>query len=153
EGGHPGLSRRRGLGSVARDRPHDRGLGDHEVLEPERGALAVAAVAPAMERTQDVVVIRKVKQRRDAAEWGLATYFVLFLFFLYIPIILMAILSFQGPTGQLTFPFRGPATLDWWKTLFDSNVFNSVADDVRASGEQSLWLALVAGAITAVLGF
>jgi len=113
----------------------------------------MAAVAPAMERTQDVVVTRKVKEKRDWAKWGLAGYFLLFLLFLYIPIILMAILSFQGPEGQLTFPFRGPVTLDWWKTLWDSNVFNSVADDVRSSGEQSLWLSLVAGGITAVLGF
>ena len=77
----------------------------------------------------------------------------MFLIFLYIPIILMAILSFQGDTGQLTFPFRGPVSLDWWKTLFDSNVFNSVADDVNSSGQQSLWLSLAAGAIVAVLGF
>ena len=59
--------------------------------------------------------------------------------------ILMAILSFQGPTGQLTFPFRGPISLDWWKSLFDSNVFNTIADDVSASGRQSLWLSLAAG--------
>ena len=113
----------------------------------------MAAAAPAMERTQDVVVTRKVRQKRDWAKFGLAGYFVLFLLFLYIPIILMAILSFQGDTGQLTFPFRGPVSLGWWKTLFDSNVFNSVADDVRSSGEQSLWLSLVAGGIVAVLGF
>jgi putative spermidine/putrescine transport system permease protein len=113
----------------------------------------VTAVAPAMERTQDVVIKRKVKQRRDWAKWGLGAYFVVFLLFLYIPIILMAILSFQGPIGQLTFPFRGPFGLTWWKTLWDSNVINTVADDVSASGRQSLWLSLAAGAIVAVLGF
>jgi putative spermidine/putrescine transport system permease protein len=113
----------------------------------------VTAVAPAMERTQDVVIKRKVKQRRDWAKWGLGVYFVIFLVFLYIPIILMAILSFQGPTGQLTFPFRGPFGLTWWKTLWDSNAINTIADDVSASGRQSLWLSLVAGAIVAVLGF
>jgi putative spermidine/putrescine transport system permease protein len=106
-----------------------------------------------MERTQDVVIKRKVKQRRDWAKWGLGVYFVIFLVFLYIPIILMAILSFQGPTGQLTFPFRGPFGLTWWKTLWDSNAINTIADDVSASGRQSLWLSLVAGAIVAVLGF
>jgi putative spermidine/putrescine transport system permease protein len=106
-----------------------------------------------MERTQDVVIKRKVKQRRDWAKWGLGVYFVIFLLFLYIPIILMAILSFQGPIGQLTFPFRGPFGLTWWRTLWDSNAINTVADDVSASGRQSLWLALAAGAITAILGF
>jgi putative spermidine/putrescine transport system permease protein len=113
----------------------------------------VTAAAPAMERTQDVVVRRKVKRRRDWAKWGLGGYFLLFLVFLYIPIILMAILSFQGSYGQLTFPFRGPVSLDWWKTLFDSGVPNTVSDDVSASGRQSLWLSLAAGGIVSVLGF
>jgi putative spermidine/putrescine transport system permease protein len=111
-----------------------------------------AAAEPAV-RPQDVVVRRDVKQRRDWAKWGLAVYFVLFLFFLYIPMILMAILSFQGPTGQLTFPFRGPFSLDWWKTLWDPNLFNTISDDVSASGRQSLWLSLAAGALVALFGF
>ena len=59
-------------------------------------------------------------------------YFVIFLVFLYIPMILMAILSFQGDTGQLTFPFRGPISIDWWRTLWDTNLFNTIADDVSA---------------------
>jgi putative spermidine/putrescine transport system permease protein len=113
----------------------------------------LAAAAGAEERPQDVVVRRKVKRRRDWGKIGLGGYFVVFLFFLYIPMILMAILSFQGPTGQLTFPFRGPFSLDWWKTLFDANTFNTIADDVSASGRQSLWLSLVAGGIVAILGF
>lgn len=113
----------------------------------------MTAAAPATERAQDVVVRRSVKQRRDWAKLGLAVYFVIFLFFLYIPMILMAILSFQGDRGQLTFPFRGPFGLDWWRTLFDTNVFNTIAEDVQASGKQSLWLSLVAGCIVAVLGF
>ncbi len=64
---------------------------------------------------------REVKRRRDWTKLGLGVYFAIFLFFLYIPMILMAILSFQGSTGQLTFPFRGPFSLDWWKTMWDSN--------------------------------
>jgi putative spermidine/putrescine transport system permease protein len=113
----------------------------------------MAQAAEAVARPQDVVVRRQVKQPRDWAKFGLGVYFGLFLFFLYIPMILMAILSFQGDTGQLTFPFRGPFSLDWWKTLWDSNVFNTIADDVSASGRQSLWLSLAAGAIVAVMGF
>jgi putative spermidine/putrescine transport system permease protein len=115
--------------------------------------MSSSAYVPAMERTQDSVVKRQYKPKRDWAKWGLATYFVIFLIFLYAPMILMAILSFQGPYGQLTFPFIGPFSLDWWKSLFDSSIPGSIADDVRASGEQSLWLSLVAGAIVAVLGF
>jgi putative spermidine/putrescine transport system permease protein len=114
---------------------------------------AMVRAADAGMRPQDAVVRRKVKHRRDWAKWGLGVYFVIFLFFLYIPMILMAILSFQGPYGQLTFPFIGPFSLDWWQSLFDSSIPGSIADDVRASGEQSLWLALAAGGIVSVLGF
>jgi len=111
-----------------------------------------SAAAPAA-RPQDTVVRREIKQRRDWAKWGLAVYFALFLFVLYIPMVLMAILSFQGSTGQLTFPFRGPFSIDWWRTLWDTNLFNTIADDVSASGRQSLWLALVAGVLVALFGF
>jgi putative spermidine/putrescine transport system permease protein len=113
----------------------------------------LASVAEAAERPQDAVVRRKIKQRRDWAKVGLGVYFVIFLFFLYVPMILMAILSFQGPFGQLTFPFKGPFSLDWWQSLFDSSIPGSIADDVQGSGKQSLWLSLAAGAIVAVLGF
>ena len=113
----------------------------------------MAAAAPAGERTQDAIVVRPFKQRRDWVKWGLGGYFMLFLFFLYVPMILMAILSFQGPYGQLTFPFIGPFSLNWWKSLFDSSIPGSIAADVRASGEESLWLSLAAGAIVASLGF
>jgi putative spermidine/putrescine transport system permease protein len=113
----------------------------------------LVAAAETAERPQDAVVRRKVKHRRDWAKFGLATYFVVFLFFLYIPMILMAILSFQGPYGQLTFPFIGPFSLDWWRSLFDSSIPGSIADDVQAAGRQSLYLSLAAGAIVAVLGY
>jgi putative spermidine/putrescine transport system permease protein len=113
----------------------------------------MAAAAEAVGRPQDSVVRRDIKQRRDWAKWGLATYFVIFLLFLYVPIVLMAVLSFQGPYGQLTFPFRGPFSLEWWRSLFDSSIPGSIADEVQASGRQSLWLSLAAGAIVAVLGF
>jgi putative spermidine/putrescine transport system permease protein len=108
-----------------------------------------------MERTQDVVVRRKVKQRRDWAKWGLGVYFVLFLIFLYAPLILMAILSFQGYYGGVTFPFRGPVSLDWWRFIFESKVGNQFTNAglIRSSGEGSLWLSLVAGAIVAFFAF
>jgi putative spermidine/putrescine transport system permease protein len=114
---------------------------------------AMVGAAGTAPRPQDTVVHREVKQRRDWWKVGLGVYFALFLFFLYLPMILMAILSLQGSTGQLTFPFRGPISLDWWKTLFDANVFNTISDDVSASGRQSLWLAIVAGILVAFLGF
>jgi putative spermidine/putrescine transport system permease protein len=48
---------------------------------------------------------------------GLGLYFVLILLFLYGPIIVMAMLSFQGPQGSMTFPMKG-LSLFWWQRLF-----------------------------------
>jgi putative spermidine/putrescine transport system permease protein len=114
---------------------------------------AMVTAADSSARPQDVVVRRQVRRRRDWTKIGLSVYFVVFLFFLYVPMILMAILSFQGPYGNLTFPFVGPFSFDWWKSLFDSSIPGSIADDVRASGTVSLLLSIAAGAITAVIGF
>jgi putative spermidine/putrescine transport system permease protein len=116
----------------------------------------VAAVAPAVaERTQDRVIKRQYKRRRDWAKWGLATYFVVFLIFLYAPMVLMAILSFQGYYGGVTFPFKGPVGLLWWRSIFESQVGHQFtnADAIRAAGERSLWVSLAAGAIVALFAF
>lgn len=112
----------------------------------------VAAAEP-QSRPQDSIVLRRVRQPRDWAKFGLGVYFIVFLFFLYVPMILMAILSFQGPFGNLTFPFRGPFSFDWWRSLFDADIPGSIAEEVRAAGRQSLWLSLASGVIVAVLGF
>jgi putative spermidine/putrescine transport system permease protein len=115
----------------------------------------VAAAAPAVERTQDVVIRRKVKRRHDWAKWGLAVYFVLFLIFLYAPMILMGVLSFQGYYGGVTFPFKGPVSLIWWRSIFESQVGNifTNADAIRTAGEGSLWLGLAAGGVVAFFAF
>ena len=69
--------------------------------------------------------------------------------------ILMAILSFQGYYGGVTFPFKGPVSLHWWKSIFQSQVGHQFtnADAIRAAGERSLWVSLAAGAIVALLAF
>jgi len=93
------------------------------------------------------------KRRMDWAKWGLGVYFLIFLIFLYAPMALMGVLSFQGVFGGVTFPFRGPVSGDWWKSLFDASIPGSHAEDIRASGKQSLWVSLVAGAVVSVLAF
>src|SRR5438874_8963831 len=101
---------------------------------------------------QDRVIQRAIKPKRDWAKWGLGTYFVVFLVFLYAPMILMAILSFQGYYGGVTFPFRGPAGLFWWRSIFETQaggVFTHAAD-IKAAGQRSLWISLAAGAVVAV---
>jgi putative spermidine/putrescine transport system permease protein len=115
--------------------------------------------APAMERTQDTVIRRKVKPKRDWAKWALAVYFVLFLIFLYAPMVLMGVLSFQGYKGGVTFPFVGPAGFDWWRSIFEpqihfgQQVVFTNADAIQSSGEGSLYLSLAAGAVVAFLAF
>jgi len=78
----------------------------------------MTGAAEAVSRPQDRVITRKPKRRRDWAKLGLGTYFVIFLVFLYAPMILMAILSFQGYYGGVTFPFKGPVSLIWWRSIF-----------------------------------
>ncbi|HKP19653.1 MAG TPA: ABC transporter permease subunit [Gaiellaceae bacterium] len=115
----------------------------------------MAAVAPALERTQDRVIKRQYKRRRDWSKWGLAVYFVVFLVFLYAPMVLMAILSFQGYYGGVSFPFKGPAGFDWWRSIYQSQVGNvfTNADPIRAAAERSFWVSLAAGAIVALFSF
>ena len=49
--------------------------------------------------------------------WPLATLFALFVLFLYGPVITIFVLSFQGPTGGLTFPMQG-LSLHWYHKLW-----------------------------------
>jgi putative spermidine/putrescine transport system permease protein len=105
-------------------------------------------------RPQDRVIKRPGKQR-DWGKWGLGAYFCLFLVFLYGPMIVMAILSLQGYYGGVTFPFRGPLSLDWWRSLVHSTVAGTPthAVEIHTAAKNSLFLSLAAGAIVAVLAF
>lgn len=105
-------------------------------------------------RPQDRVIRRPVKQR-DWAKWGLGAYFALFLAFLYGPMIMMAVLSFQGYYGAITFPFQGPLSLNWWRSLLFSTVAGSPthATDIHTAAKNSLYLGLAAGATVALLAF
>jgi putative spermidine/putrescine transport system permease protein len=97
-----------------------------------------------------------VRPRRRRIDWSkiiLGIYFAFFLAFLYMPMILMGVLSFQGTFGALTWPFRGPVSLHWWESLFDSSVPSSHADEIAEAGRNSLWVSLVAGTIVAFLAF
>lgn len=89
----------------------------------------------------------------ERGKWSrraLAAYFVLFLLFLYGPIIVMAVLSFQGSRGGLTFPVEGLG-FGWWQALWDDSLPLSHADDIRETGLRSFYLALAVGAVVAVL--
>ena len=91
--------------------------------------------------------------RNRIGTWGLATYFLIFLLFIYGPMIIMAVLSFQGRYGGITFPFRGPFQGSWWQSLVDANVPGSKADEISRSAVQSLKLSAAAGAVTSLMAF
>ncbi len=56
--------------------------------------------------------------RRPRNFYILACIFALFVLFLYGLILTVVLLSFQGPTGGLTFPMRG-VSLHWFFDLFE----------------------------------
>jgi putative spermidine/putrescine transport system permease protein len=112
----------------------------------------VSSAAETVDRPQDRVIMRR-RARRDWSKLFLGAYFVLFLLFLYTPMVLMGVLSFQGAFGAVTFPFRGPVSGTWWKSLLDASVPGSHASEIRAAGAQSFWFSLAGGAIVAVLAF
>ena len=83
---------------------------------------------------------------RPRSFYLLATVFGLFLLFLYGPTITIAVLSFQGPTGGLTFPMRG-ASLHWFGELFREQAVG----DIWGSFRRSLALGLMVMVTTVVV--
>ena len=84
--------------------------------------------------------------RRGADFWILAAFFALFVLFLYGPMLMIFILSFQGPTGGLTFPMRGVST-QWFGDLFSSSRYG----DLGGAFRRSLALGLMSLVVTAVV--
>jgi putative spermidine/putrescine transport system permease protein len=74
--------------------------------------------------------------------WALAALFTAFVLFLYGPIAIIAILSFQGPEGGLVFPMNG-VSLHWFVSLFQPQSIG----DIWGSFDRSLAL----GAIVMIL--
>lgn len=83
--------------------------------------------------------------RRPWTFYALAAFFALFVLFLYGPMSTIFILSFQGPTGGLTFPLRGFST-HWFSALFGQ----ARTGDIGGSFTRSLPLALMVMTITVV---
>lgn len=76
----------------------------------------------------------------------LAAFFAAYVLFLYGPMLVIVILSFQGPEGGLTFPLRG-VSLHWFIKL--SQGLGSV--DIGAALKRSLAVGLIVMAFTVVL--
>ncbi|MEM7523147.1 MAG: ABC transporter permease [Pseudomonadota bacterium] len=83
---------------------------------------------------------------RPRSFYILAGVFGLFLLFLYGPTITIAILSFQGPKGGLTFPMNG-VSLHWFRDLFEEQAVG----DIWGSLSRSLTLGLMVMVTTVVV--
>ena len=86
-----------------------------------------------------------MQDKRPASFWFLAAFFALFVLFMYGPMLVIVILSFQGPEGGLTFPLRG-VSLHWFYKLAEG----LGVVDIGAALRRSLALGLAVMAITVV---
>jgi putative spermidine/putrescine transport system permease protein len=87
----------------------------------------------------------RVSDARAAGFWPLAAVFALFVLFMYGPMAVIFVLSFQGPEGGLTFPMRG-WSLHWFHQLAEG--LGTV--DIGAAFTRSLMLGAVVMALTVV---
>lgn len=83
---------------------------------------------------------------RSRSFYVLGGFFALFILFLYGPTITIAILSFQGPGGGLTFPMRG-VSLHWYADLFEQQAVG----DIWGSFSRSLVLGLMVMVTTVIV--
>ena len=72
--------------------------------------------------------------------------FISFVIFLYGPIFSIILLSFQGPSGGLTFPLNGFSFLLVWRTLESSGLV-----DIGASFRRSIGLGIFVMVLTVIL--
>ena len=87
-----------------------------------------------------------MSEHRGPAHVLLAIFFALFVCFLYGPTITIAILSFQGPDGGLTFPMNG-VSVHWFANLFQQQAVG----DFGGSFSRSIMLATMTMTLTVVI--
>jgi putative spermidine/putrescine transport system permease protein len=75
-----------------------------------------------------------------------AAFFGLFVAFLYGPMIVIYILSFQGPNGGMTFPLNG-VSLHWFIALFEQ----TRVGDISGSFQRSIMLAAIVAIVTVLI--
>ena len=88
----------------------------------------------------------RTSDARAPGFWPLALVFAAFVLFMYGPMFVIFVLSFQGPEGGLTFPMRG-VSLHWFHKLAEG--LGTV--DIGAAFRRSLMLGTVVMAFTVVL--
>ncbi len=89
--------------------------------------------------------------KRPLSFYALSGFFGLFVLFLYGPMSAIYILSFQGPTGGLTFPMRG-WSLHWFDALFSQQRTGDFAGAFTRSMILAAMVLLLTVAISVVAG-
>ncbi len=87
-----------------------------------------------------------MREGRSLGFYILAIFFAAYVLFLYGPMIVIFVLSFQGPSGGLTFPMNG-ISLHWFQQLWAGGGIV----DIGAAFRRSLALGLTVMVITVVL--
>jgi putative spermidine/putrescine transport system permease protein len=87
-----------------------------------------------------------MNEGRSPAFYALSLFFALFVLFLYGPTIVIFVLSFQGPTGGLTFPLNG-VSVHWFERLMAGGGIVNIG----AAFRRSLELGLVVMVLTVLL--
>jgi putative spermidine/putrescine transport system permease protein len=85
--------------------------------------------------------------KRPWTFWFFAAFFVLFVIFLYGPMFVVYVLSFQGESGGLTFPMNGVST-KWFGELVNPD---SRSGDIASSFNRSIGLGAMVACITVFL--
>ncbi len=91
----------------------------------------------------------KERPEREVRPWtfyALAILFGAYMLFLYGPMLMIYVLSFQGPNGGVTFPMVG-VSLNWFADLFRDGQMGSIPGAFR----RSLSLAAVVSLLTVVI--
>ncbi len=86
-----------------------------------------------------------MRKGRPASFYWLAAFFCAFVLFLYGPMIAIFVLSFQGPTGGMTFPMNG-VSLHWFGKLWSGGGIV----DIKSAFWRSMQLGLIVMLITVV---
>jgi putative spermidine/putrescine transport system permease protein len=87
-----------------------------------------------------------MNERRGLTFYVLTLVFALYVLFLYGPMFVIFVLSFQGPTGGLTFPMNG-VSVHWFERLWQGGGIV----DISGAFKRSLGLGLVVMVLTMVM--
>src|ERR1700761_4550261 len=97
---------------------------------------------------------RPVSNKRPWTFYALAFLFGAYLLFLYGPMFVIYVLSFQGPNGGVTFPMVG-ASLNWFRDIFKPGQMANIPLSFTRSIELAAIVSCltVVFAVAAALGF